>query len=190
MKYPKKYLTKDAAAMKAEIKKHGKKADDDSSAYGPWEGDYKGRNTKGERYKTKKSQYTKKYEKMYGDKKNEHLICSFEDFLEETKSLEIEMEQEGLYEEPNLNEKKMSSSVEKSLRKKAEKTGFPYGILKQVWNRGYAAWKVGHRPGTTPEQWAHGRVNSFIVGGRTTEVGDKALYQKAKKSRAKKRKKK
>ena len=175
--------------MRSEIKKHGKKADDDSSAYGPWLADYKKRDTKGEKYKTKKSKYTKKYEKMYGDKKNENLICSWEDFVMESKILEEEMKEEGLFESPELFEGKMKSSVEKSLRKKAEKTGFPYGILKQVWNRGYAAWKVGHRPGTTPEQWAHGRVNSFIVGGRTTEVGDKALYQKAKKARAKKRKK-
>lgn len=188
MKYSKKYLTKDVSAMKSEIKKHGKKADDDSSAYGPWIADYKKRDTKGERYSTKKSKYTKKYQEMYGDKKNESIICSFDQFIQETISLEKEMEAEGLYGSTEINEAKMKSTVEKSLRKKSEKTGFPYSILKQVWNRGYAAWKVGHRPGTTPEQWAHGRVNSFIVGGRTTEVGDKALYQKAKKARAKKRK--
>jgi hypothetical protein len=189
MKLPKKYLTKDAAAMKSEIKKHGKKADNDSSAYGPWIADYKGRNTKGEKYETKKSKYTKKYEKMYGDKKNESIISSWEDFVTETKSLEKEMKDEGLFEQTEIFEAKMKSSVEKSLRKKAEKTGFPYGILKQIWNRGYSAWKVGHVAGTNPEQWAHARVNSFIVGGRTTEVGDKALYQKAKKARAKKKKK-
>jgi hypothetical protein len=26
-----------------------------------------------------------------------------------------------------------------------------------------AAWKGGHRPGTTPQQWAFARVNSFIT---------------------------
>ena len=50
-----------------------------------------------------------------------------------------------------------------SLKKKAEKTGMPMGVLRQVYNRGVAAWKSGHRPGTTPEQWGHARVNSFVT---------------------------
>ena len=49
------------------------------------------------------------------------------------------------------------------LVKKAEKSGMPYGILKKVYDRGMAAWKTGHRPGTTPQQWAFARVNSFIT---------------------------
>ena len=27
------------------------------------------------------------------------------------------------------------------------------------------AWRTGHRPGTTPQQWAFARVNSFLTGG-------------------------
>jgi len=50
-----------------------------------------------------------------------------------------------------------------SLKKKADKTGMPMGILRKVYNRGVAAWKSGHRPGTTPEQWGHARVNSFVT---------------------------
>jgi hypothetical protein len=49
------------------------------------------------------------------------------------------------------------------LVKKAEKSGMPYGILKKVYDRGMAAWKTGHRPGTTPQQWAFARVNSFVT---------------------------
>ena len=49
------------------------------------------------------------------------------------------------------------------LVKKAEKSGMPYGILKKVYDRGMAAWKTGHRPGTTTQQWAFARVNSFIT---------------------------
>jgi len=49
------------------------------------------------------------------------------------------------------------------LIKKADKSGMPYGILKKVYDRGMAAWKTGHRPGTTPQQWAFARVNSFIT---------------------------
>ncbi len=113
---------------------------------------------------------------------NEAEAIAYEVFLDLTEDIN-EGKYSGSVDNPN-------SAAHKSLKKKAEKSGFPLGILKQVFKRGKSAWKVGHRPGTTPEQWAHGRVNSFIVGGRTTEVGDKALYQKAKKSRAKKRKKK
>ncbi len=49
------------------------------------------------------------------------------------------------------------------LVKKAEKSGMPYGILKKVYDRGMAAYKTGHRPGTTAQQWAFARVNSFIT---------------------------
>ena len=46
---------------------------------------------------------------------------------------------------------------------KAEKSGMPYGILKKVYDRGMAAYKTGHRPGTTAQQWAFARVNSFVT---------------------------
>ena len=62
---------------------------------------------------------------------------------------------------------------EKALKKKSEKTGISLSILKQVYNRGLAAWKTGHRPGTTQHQWAMARVNSFITGvGRAREADD------------------
>jgi hypothetical protein len=62
------YLTKDAAEMKSEIKKHAKKSDDDASAYtshpdGGWKADY---SKSGARYKTKPSKYTKAFQKKYG----------------------------------------------------------------------------------------------------------------------------
>ncbi len=67
------------------------------------------------------------------------------------------------------------------LKKKAEKSGISYGILKQVYNRGMAAWQGGHRPGTTPQQWAFARVNSFITKGKGTWGGaDSDLASKVK----------
>ena len=51
------------------------------------------------------------------------------------------------------------------LVKKSEKSGIAYGILKKVYSRGMAAWRTGQRQGTTPQQWAFARVNSFITGG-------------------------
>lgn len=69
------------------------------------------------------------------------------------------------------------------LQKKAEKSGIPYGILKQVYNRGMAAWQGGHRPGTTPQQWAFARVNSFITKGKGTWGGaDSDLAAKVRKN--------
>ena len=70
------------------------------------------------------------------------------------------------------------------LQKKAEKTGMPYSILKQVYNRGMAAWKGGHRPGTTPQQWAMARVNSFVTKSSGTWGGaDKDLAKKVRSSK-------
>ena len=67
------------------------------------------------------------------------------------------------------------------LKKKAEKSGISYSILKQVYNRGMAAWKTGHRPGTTAQQWAFARVNSFITkGSGTWGDADKDLASKVK----------
>jgi len=50
-----------------------------------------------------------------------------------------------------VNEEDLEENADVSLKKKAEKTGIPFGILKQVYKRGVAAWRTGHRPGTTPE---------------------------------------
>ena len=58
---------------------------------------------------------------------------------------------------------------------KAKKSGISYGTLKKVYDRGMAAWKTGHRPGTTPQQWAFARVNSFITKGKTYHTADKDL---------------
>ena len=70
------------------------------------------------------------------------------------------------------------------LKKKAAKSGISLSTLKKVYNRGMAAWKGGHRPGTTPQQWAMARVNSFVTKSSGTWGGaDKDL---AKKVRSKK----
>ena len=55
----------------------------------------------------------------------------------------------------------------------------PLGILKQVFKRGVAAWRTGHRPGTNPTQWGHARVNSFATKSKGTWGGaDKDLAAK------------
>lgn len=72
------------------------------------------------------------------------------------------------------------SKTKTALQKKADKSGISYGILKKVYDRGVAAWRTGHRPGTTPAQWGMARVNSFITGGKTRTTADKDLWQSRK----------
>ena len=70
------------------------------------------------------------------------------------------------------------------LKKKADKTGMPYSILKQVYNRGMMRGKVVIRPGTTPQQWAMARVNSFVTKSSGTWGGaDKDLDKKVRSSK-------
>lgn len=73
------------------------------------------------------------------------------------------------------------SNPEKALKDKAAKSGMPYGILKKVFDRGVAAWRTGHRPGTTPAQWGLARVNSFATKSKGTwGKADKDLAAKVK----------
>ena len=64
----------------------------------------------------------------------------------------------------------------------ASVTGVPKSIIRKVYDKGLAAWAVGHRPGATAAQWARARVYSFITGGKTTRTADQTLYLQAKKA--------
>ena len=82
-----------------------------------------------------------------------------------------------------MNEADLDEAI-KGLQNKAEKTGMPYSILKQVYNRGMAAWKGGHRPGASQQQWAFARVNSFVTKSSGTWGGaDKDLAAKVRGSK-------
>jgi hypothetical protein len=196
MKIPKKHLGKFPRIMKREVKKHSGKEDSDASAYKDWDADYKsGKAGKGKRIETKTSKYTKKYKEMFGESEEisqEPNLVGFDNLQEELEKAAYEVFQSLSEEE--LNEGSASGSVDnpnsashKALKKKSQKSGFPLGILKQVFKRGKSAWKKSHYAGTTPDQWAHARVNSFITGGKTTKMHDKALYQRAKEAKAKKK---
>ena len=66
-----------------------------------------------------------------------------------------------------------------ALKKKADKSGMPLGVLKKVFDRGVAAWRTGHRPGTTATQWGLARVNSFVTKSKGTWGGaDQDLAKK------------
>ena len=83
----------------------------------------------------------------------------------------------------------LSENASAGLKKKSEKSGIPVGILRQVYNRGMAAWRGGHRPGASQQQWAFARVNSFITkGSGTWGKADSDLAAKARASMKKKKK--
>ena len=84
---------------------------------------------------------------------------------------------------------KESKNNDKGLKNKAKSSGISFTILKQVYNRGMAAWRTGPRPGVAQNQWAMGRVNSFITGSGGARKADADLWSKAKKAKAKKKKK-
>ena len=134
----------------AQFNKQAKLDDDDPKAYKPAPGDAKS--------KTKLSKHTIAYRKKFGE------------FVEIGKAADDHKKDTP----GQLDEKQLAG-----LKKKAEKSGIAYGILKQVFNRGMAAWKTGHRPGATPHQWAYARVNSFITKSKGTWGGaDKDLAAK------------
>jgi hypothetical protein len=59
--------------------------------------------------------------------------------------------------------KRAGQLIEGALADKSKKSGISVDTLRKVYNRGVAAWKTGHRPGTTPQQWGYARVNASIV---------------------------
>lgn len=78
---------------------------------------------------------------------------------------------------------KVSPRIEKILKQKAKASKRSLSTLKKVYKRGLAAWTQGHRPGVTPQQWALGRVNSFITGVGGARKADSDLIKKKKKKK-------
>jgi hypothetical protein len=70
----------------------------------------------------------------------------------------------------------------KSLEDRAKVTGVPLKYIKASFNRGMAAWRTGHRPGATEQQWGYARVSSFLLKGKTYMTTDSDLARDAKKS--------
>ena len=73
----------------------------------------------------------------------------------------------------------------KSLEARSKVTGVPLKILKTVYNRGMAAWRTGHRPGATQQQWSYPRVSSFLLCGKTHYTADADQVRLAKGKKAK-----
>ncbi len=67
----------------------------------------------------------------------------------------------------------------KSLKEKAKVTGVPFTIIKNVYDRGLAAWRTGHRPGASQHAWGYARVHSFLMKGCTYYTADSDLVEKS-----------
>jgi len=163
----------------AQFKRQAKMADNNPAAYKPAPGD--------KTAKTKPSKYTKMYKDMFGEQVEMEMKDFFNmvDSIEEAtaaldskhdrqnKQLKIRQQREKsrmkirsirresvneVFDALILTEKSGSALADKS-----KKSGISVGTLRKVYNRGVAAWKSGHRPGTTPQQWGYARVNAFIA---------------------------
>jgi len=157
------------AKRDAQFKKQSKMDSRDPKAYKPAPGDATA--------ETKPSKYTKTFKQMYGEAA-QHVDATQERIKREkeadklrhdrmmdaartrdTKAANAKSVREGLTTFIDV----MSEEASKSIADKAKKSGISASTLRKVYNRGVAAWRTGHRPGTTPEQWGHARVNAFIV---------------------------
>lgn len=70
----------------------------------------------------------------------------------------------------------LSDKIALALYDKSKKSGFPLGILEQVYHRGVASYDATSNK--TPEQKAFERVNSFIANGMARRL-DKDLYEQS-----------
>ena len=66
-----------------------------------------------------------------------------------------------------------------SLEEKSKATGVPLKFIEESYNRGMAAWRTGHRPGATQQQWGYARVHSFLLKGKTYFSTDSDLAKEA-----------
>ena len=148
-KYAKGISKSTQGKKKAQMKKQAEMDDDDPDAYKEMPGDKKGKKN------LKKGKGTRDYEKMFGSNK----------FLKEEIFVNEDEKPEG--DQGPID----SAKIEKALKKKAEETGVPIGLIRIIMRRGMAAWKSGHRPGAGQEQWGYARVNAFLTKGKGTWQG-------------------
>jgi hypothetical protein len=76
----------------------------------------------------------------------------------------------------------------KSIKERAKATGIPKRFLQKSYDRGMAAWRTGHRPGATQQQWGYARISSLILCGKTHYTTDSDLVRAARRTSASARK--
>lgn len=168
---PAKYYAKDAEGdTMAKSTKQARARHFDKKKSGPAPGDASAT--------TKPSKHTKKFKQMFGEKPIDEVLGKDADMGDYIKDFE---KSDSPQFKGKSKEKRKEMAIAAYLSKneelefyqldekiaglvtKAKKSGMPYGILKKVYDRGMAAYKTGHRPGTTSQQWAFARVNSFVT---------------------------
>jgi len=209
-KYHKGLAPSTKSARDAQFKKQAKMDDDNPKAYKPAPGDKEAK-TKPSKYTKRYHQMFGKDNKVKLDArfrafrssmienqveriKNSHkrekelLKKQHDDEIRDAKIRALQREDLEILDWIDVLSNDISESVDldeakasKALKDKAEKSGISYGILKKVFDRGVAAWRTGHRPGTTPQQWGFARVNSYITKGKTYHTTDKDLREDTKK---------
>ncbi len=81
----------------------------------------------------------------------------------------------------------LSAAVQRVLKRKAKNSRFTYGQLARVFRRGQGAYlSSGSRRGVSMQQWAYGRVNSFMRGGHSQ---DNDIKRKKRKTTTRRRRK-
>ena len=189
---PKKYVRglspSTAKARASHWKEKSKLSDSDPRAYEPAPGDATA--------KTKPSKHTVAVRKMMGeqmaaDVKKPHSVEAIRrvprsgNITAVNAKRELNNAERAAFEKAKMQlatSKVQEETIEEgdnSIAAKAKKTGISVGTLRKVYNRGVAAWNSGHRPGTTPQQWGHARVNSYINKGKTYHTADKDLREDA-----------
>lgn len=157
-------------ARDRQFKKQTKMADNDPAAYKPAPGD--------KTAKTKPSKHTTFVRKMMGeqashtdqakakiDREKEMDKKKHDRMMDKARMRDTKVANMNEYGGPKISRKdylKQKPMQEASFEDKSKASGISVGTLKKVYQRGVAAWKTGHRPGTTPSQWGHARVNAFI----------------------------
>lgn len=154
-------------ARDRQFKKQSKMADNDPKAYKPAPGDATA--------KTQPSKYTKIVRKMVSEQDMDTVRGQIAKEKERAKEQDRkDQEQMKLKHDRILDRARRSRMLQKnrgisedlneaSFEDKSKASGISVSTLKKVYDRGVAAWKTGHRPGTTPSQWGHARVNAFIA---------------------------
>ena len=193
---PKKYVRglspSTAKARASHWKEKSKLSDSDPRAYEPAPGDATA--------KTKPSKHTVAVRKMMGEQmtadvkkpQNRHIhqaamgeairrVPRSGNITAVNAKRELNNAERAAFEKAKMQlaTSKVQEEGDNSIAAKAKKTGISVGTLRKVYNRGVAAWNSGHRPGTTPQQWGHARVNSYINKGKTYHTADKDLREDA-----------
>ena len=141
----------------------------------------------GQASELQKQQARKKYNEIMNQAAEMELADDMSGYMKQHLDSVLKGEPKPGFGRTDISEGYMIDEKIDGLVKKSEQTGVPYGILKKSYDRGMAAWKTGHRPGTTPQQWAFARVNSMLTGGKADPDLQKQIkaggYKKKKKAK-------